>query len=390
MGKLRLSCEGILTLNQAQSLMSKLAYSIEGIHECEWDQECMEIVIEPDDINNCDGILETVQAMIGEERGIRSLGSRTVNRISRRTGLPELGRRSDFERKLHHVFAADGSVKRDFAVRLVEMLDHQFQDMALRRGAALRKYPSMIALDTLEKCGYMRSFPQNLFLVGEFPHRYDVLRQIKAAPDPAALARQSRYALAPAVCFHCYEEMSGTTLNEPVLLTAMGSCFRHEAEWRVGNHRLSEFGMREIVFIGDSEFVEEERSWWMKEIWSWFSELGLAGSITTANDPFYFSEDALKIQHQKMASMKYELLVEVPQGSTFSIASFNHMGDSLCKPFDVKGPSGSPWSSGCVAFGIDRWVFALLSEYGPFEEWPLAVRERLEGERMIPVLKRSE
>ncbi|MGO4548852.1 amino acid--ACP ligase [Paenibacillus sp. 2TAB23] len=384
MEKIRLSCKGILTANQAESLMSKLAYSIEGIRSCDWDSEMMEVVIEPVSLESCEAIAATVEAMIAEERGIRTLGSRTIKQTPARSVFLEGGFDDGREKTLQQAYAVDGSVKRDYAVRLIGLLDRLFEEMAVRRGAALRRYPSMIGIETLEKCGYIRSFPQNLFVVGEFPHRYDTLRQVKSAADPTALARQSRHALAPAVCFHCYAEFSGQVLDGPVRLTAMGNCFRHEAEWRVGNHRLTEFGMREVVFVGDTDFVEEERGWWMEEIWSLFVELGLHGSLTTANDPFYFSEDALKIQHQKMASMKYELLVETPARSTFSIASFNHMGDSLCKPFDVKGPAGLPWSSGCVAFGIDRWAFALLAEYGAWDEWPSAVKDRLHGRAMMP------
>ncbi len=377
----------MLSANQAESLMSKLAYSIEGIRSCEWNSEMMEVVIEPVSLESYGEIAATVEAMIAEERGIRTLGSRTIKQTPVRSDILERGFDDGREATLQQAYATDGSVKRDDAVKLIGLLDQLFEVMAVRRGAALRRYPSMIGLDTLEKCGYIRSFPQNLYMVSEFSHQYDTLRQVKTAVDPAALARQSKHALAPAVCFHCYAELSGQVLDGPVRLTAMGNCFRHEAEWRVGNHRLTEFSMREVVFVGDSDFVEEERGWWMQEIWSLFVELDLHGSLTTANDPFYFSEDALKIQHQKMASMKYELLVETPAGSTFSIASFNHMGDSLCKPFNVNGPAGLPWSSGCVAFGIDRWAFALLAEYGAWDEWPSIVKDRFQGRALASVMQ---
>ncbi|MFC5469146.1 amino acid--ACP ligase [Cohnella suwonensis] len=383
---IRVSYKDILTPNQAESLISKLVYSIEGIERCYLAKETEEIIVDPVDDSSLRELSETIGIMLEEERGIRTLGSRTVSEFRRQDGSGNSGgekRLLVHDEQLEDLCPSDGSVKRDSAVELVQLLDRLFLNYADRRKAGHRKYPSMIALSTLEKCGYVRSFPQNLFLVSEFPHRYDTLRQVKGAADPTSLARPSPYALSPAVCFHCYEELAGTAFSQPTLLTASGNCFRHEAPWRVGKHRLNEFGMREIVFVGEADFVEEERSWWMKEIGSLFRELGMKGIVATANDPFYFSEDAMKSQHQKMANMKYELIVEAGDGSSYSIASFNNMSDSLCKPFSVLAPSGAPHHSGCVAFGIDRWAYALLSEYGPLSQWPAGVREIVEGKARV-------
>ncbi|MFD0669977.1 amino acid--ACP ligase [Cohnella sp. GCM10027633] len=380
---IRLSYKDKLSRNQAESLAGKLVYSIEGIRRCGMDEAAEEIYAEPIEESRSGEIAETIAAMLEEERGIRTLGSRTVRDYSRpaqggeRRLLVHDGHREDTS-------PVDVGVKKDSAVELVRLLDGLFLRYAVRRKAAQRQYPSMIALGTLEKCGYVRSFPQNLFTVSEFPHRYRTLRQVKEAADPTSLTRPSRYALSPAVCFHCYEELAGTALAGPTLLTASGACFRHEAPWRVGGHRLNEFGMREVVFVGEAGFVEEERNWWMEEIGALFRELGLKGIMATANDPFYFSEDAMKSQHQKMANMKYELIVEDRRGNSYSIASFNNMSDSLCKPFSVVAPSGAAHHSGCVAFGIDRWAYALLTEYGTLDEWPAGVRDVLEGKaRML-------
>lgn len=111
-----------------------------------------------------------------------------------------------------------------------------------------------------------------------------------------------------------------------------------------------------------------------------FLALGLSGRIETASDPFYFSEDAAKSQHQMMGNMKYELIVHSGESrGSFSIASFNNMGNSLTKPFEVMDTESKPVHSGCIAFGIDRWVYALLALYGPsYDGWPLRIREFLE------------
>jgi hypothetical protein len=375
----RFSTKGTLSLIQAESFLSKLIYSIEGGCQCYLEDETQEVVIEIMDDSLLPEISKTINTMIQEEIGIRTLKSRTVqNNIE--SAIYDTNHLSNHDYNEEDLYSSDGTIKKGDVVELLQKIDQLFVKLAGKRKAEFRKYPSMIPLSTLNKCGYIRSFPQNIFQVSEFPHQYSELRKLKEMSDINSILRPSLFALSPAVCFHCYAELSGQIIANPTILTAMGNCFRHEAPWRLGNHRLNEFSMREIVFVGEPEFVEKERAWWMSEIWTLFNDLSLLGKIHTANDPFYFSEDAPKSQHQMMATMKYELTVKLRKGGLFSIASFNNMRDSLCKPFEILNPSGRPLQSGCVAFGIDRWMYALLSENGPFRDWPAKIKKIVNGE----------
>ncbi|MFC5701150.1 aminoacyl--tRNA ligase-related protein [Cohnella faecalis] len=328
------------------------------------DGENQDIVIHANDDSNRSQIEDTVLLLMEQERTIRTLKSRVIRNVS----TNDDNYKSPFPGASYHPdwsFASDGSVRRDFAVMLYQSIDGILSNLAMERHAKYRKYPSMIPLKTLDKCGYVTTFPQNIYLVSEIPHQSDILQKIKKTGDVESNLRQSQYALSPAVCFHCYEELAGQTLEHPVILTALGTCYRHEATWRLGNQRLNEFSMREVVLIGTPDFVESERNWWVDCIWKLFGDLGLTGRIETANDPFYFSDDAAKAQHQQMANMKYELVVEVDGGTqTFSIASFNNIREALCKPFRITDAADKPLHSGCIAFGIDRWVFSLLKKYG--------------------------
>ncbi|MFP3345602.1 hypothetical protein R0J87_24270, partial [Halomonas sp. SIMBA_159] len=66
--------------------------------------------------------------------------------------------------------------------------------------------------------------------------------------------------------------------------------------------------MREIVFIGDSEYINETRKTLLENTWQCFHQLGLSGKVTTANDPFFFYDDMDKANYQLMANSKYELV----------------------------------------------------------------------------------
>ncbi|OAS17727.1 aminoacyl--tRNA ligase-related protein [Paenibacillus oryzisoli] len=367
--------EGKLNVKQANSLLSKLVYSIEGISSCCLDDQTQEIVVDMLPEADVDTIERTISVLIEKERHNRIIGSRTYIESDEKVSTQQ-----EEMHLIDDLFAADGSVRRGLAVTLFQQIDRLLQELSLHHNAQFRSYPSMIPLDILHKCRYIPTFPQNIHLVSEFPHRLEDLNKVREPGDLKNLARLSPYALSPAVCFHCYAEFSEKRLSNPLLLTARGTCYRHEAVWRLGRHRMNEFSMREIVMFGDSSFIETKRKHFMEDAWTLFESLGLRGRIETASDPFYFSEETAKGQHQLMGNMKYELVVEAGGGNgSFSIASFNNMEDSLCKSFDVLNDEYKPMHSGCIAFGIDRWVFALLCCYGgDYVKWPAAVKQKLE------------
>jgi hypothetical protein len=364
----RYATQGVLSFKQAEALASRLMYSVEGISNCFLDAATQELVVGITAQSDLLLLDKTVEYLMLREKNHRIFNQRLYIESE------NIKKSSDALHDVEAIYAHDGSVRRDLAVLLFDRLDSLFVKLASRFEAELRKYPSMIPLQTLEKCRYIPSFPQNIHFVSEIPHQLEMLERVKEANQLQDITRLSAYALSPAVCFNCYEELSGSRLNKPFVLTARGICFRHEAPWRLGKHRLNEFSMREIVFVGHAENVESILRTYMDEVWQIFESLGLKGKIETANDPFFFSEDVAKSQHQLMANMKYELIAAI-ESESFSIASFNNMSDTLCKPFDICDTDGKPLSSGCIAFGIDRWVYALLKTYGPdLEHWPSLVR----------------
>lgn len=365
--------QDVLNRKQADLLLAKLMYSVEGIAACDLVECPLSIQIELLPDSDPKEIDATVQWLLEETRGQRALHSRVyVQREGQMSALPA---------SLEKVFASNGSVRRQWAVALYELIDRKLLALARRYHCEERKYPAMIPLDVLNKCHYIPSFPQNIHLVAEIPHRLEQLKQARQTEHLPELARLSPYALAPAVCFHCYAELADSRLTAPLALTARGRCYRHEAPWRLGNHRLNEFSMREIVLFGDANYIEMQRKLLMDETWAMFESLGLPGKIETASDLFYFSEDTDKGQHQLAANLKYELIVTPGEAApSFSIASFNYMGDSLCKPFGVSDSHDVPLHSGCIAFGLDRWVYALLLAYGTnVEQWPAAIRRELDA-----------
>jgi seryl-tRNA synthetase len=367
--------KGALSVEQAKNLVSKLMYSIEDIRGCFLEESTQDIVILLYQKNHVKDLALLLEKMITDVGQMRVFHQRTV-----KEHFPDDAKKStnQHHEQVEKVFALNGQVCKDEAVELHRIFDLLFLQCADSRRALLRQYPSLIDVETMKRCKYIEMFPQNVFFVAEFPHNFQDLNLQTLAENYEKQTRLSTFMLSPAVCFHCYKEYQEKHLEKPLILTARNNCFRHEATWRVGKYRLREFSMREIVYLADALFIEEMRSSLMNEIWHLFIELGLKGRIETASDPFYFPQDATKEQYQLITGMKYELIVQLHDGESFALASFNNMRDTLCEPFKITYGQRTPAHSGCAAFGLDRWVYAILSEFGSDpRNWPERLREKL-------------
>ncbi|MHC8304347.1 aminoacyl--tRNA ligase-related protein [Pseudomonas sp. PB3P13] len=259
-------------------------------------------------------------------------------------------------------------------VLLMEAVDRLLLAIAVRHGAHVRDYASIYTAEIMERNGYHKNFPQNVYGVTQIPHNYTLIKDIREsrsstiAPD---LFQNHGAFLQPCVCYHCYAEIQQTRQSQTVF-TMKGRCFRHEIQWRLNTFRRNEFTMREIVFMGSPAFVEEKRLEIMEEIWSLFCDLGLYGQIVTARDPFFHYDDMkTKGAIQLMADAKYELEFMSANGESSSIASFNNCQDTLCEKFEITNVDNHLLHSGCVAFGLDRWRAALYEQFGSdTDHWP--------------------
>lgn len=228
------------------------------------------------------------------------------------------------------------------ACELMQMLDARFKRAAVDAGAEEKQFPTVIGKQTLAITGYFQSFPN-------------------FASSVTSPGREAEYSLSPAVCYHCYQLLSNTSLQGDTAITCCGKCFRGDA---ISNGHLWEFTMREIVFLAPPSVVREHRQDWMRKVSCWARALGLDAELTPATDPFFGSETRGKKLLQQIKELKYELTVPGPAGITMPIASFNLHEDLFTKRFNICLENGSPVNSGCVAFGLERWYLALTARHG--------------------------
>jgi hypothetical protein len=237
------------------------------------------------------------------------------------------------------------------------------------------RVPPGIALSTLARADYFRSFPQWLTAASHLSGKDADLRRVAESDDPATEARSSLApadaALLPAVCYHCYARFAGTTLDDATIVTAQQHCWRHEGDRLAPLERGWAFTMREIVCFGAPADVQGFLARNQTRALRLAIKLGLAAGIVEAEDPFFAPTARGKGLLQRVKGLKRELVLPIGGGRTVAAASVNDHETFFGEAFEIRLSSGEWASSGCVAFGIERWLLAVLAAYGPHaRDWP--------------------
>lgn len=297
--------------------------------------------------------------------------------FERRAGRLDLGRPlEELEARGELALVEPGrAMFRGAALRVLHYFDSIARRWALEIGAEERRFASYIPLETLKRAG--RSCG-----AGRADHRGDSACAGSVSP--------------PAVCYHVYPAFERQRLARPVLLTLRGRCFRDESEVALSTGRLRDFEMREIVALGARADVERFRRELIAKVSDLVTLLDLEGRIETASDPFFApdqeqgaTDPAGVAQESRVGEMrgrrlmqqvlplKYELRLALGEnGDTCAVASFNHHLDFFGRRFDIRLRSDVTAHTGCVAFGLERWVLAFLARHGTDErKWPALIRD---------------
>ena len=279
------------------------------------------------------------------------------------------------------------------ALAVARAVEQQAAKLGREQFAAVEEsYPALIPADVLARCGYFASFPQAVSLVAHLVEDYDLIeefRQANASAPRLTIPRAGAIptpeaCLTPAVCYHCYQSLEGRTLDERGHhVTSLGRCFRYESKNITGLDRLWDFTMREVIWVGTEAHVVAQRARAIELVAEQVRAWDLDAVIETANDPFFPTVHATKTYWQVRSDLKFELRFAVEPSSagdarTVAAGSFNLHENFFGKTFAITASDGQPAFTGCVGWGLERWVLAAFTQHGyDGARWPAELRAEI-------------
>ena len=284
----------------------------------------------------------------------------------------------DFEKLPGYNWSASGqSTLSGNLLDLYRRLDRLFLRWAEECGAGEYRFPPFIAARELAKLDYFRSFPHLVTFATTLDAGDENLKRF-AAGEPingageVQLTAQSpiREVLTPAACYHFYVRFQREALAAPKYVTTRATCYRREDYYSPLERQWS-FSMREIVCIGNAEEVKEFLARYQAKVDKFFKRIELPVEWKNATDPFFNPSRNPKYLLQKLDPVKTEMIFE----DRLAIGSINFHRNYFGEAFEISR-DGLEAFSGCVAFGLERWIYAFLSRFGVNQsDWPDLDRE---------------
>lgn len=248
------------------------------------------------------------------------------------------------------------------ALKLRAALDGVFTQWGVEAGADPVQYPPLMRVEDLHRLDYFQNFP-HLAILGAALTEEAAPEYATGGPRqatlPAGHLTEAAYALPSAACYNVYLDLAGRTLTDgPHMVTTVATCFRRETHYD-GLRRLLGFSMREIVCVGGKDEVLEHLQTFRKKVSGYLTELGLPVEIQAATDPF-FDASAGRALMAQLFPVKEEFVFD----GSLAIGSLNFHRNFFGERCDIRTADGEPAFTGCVAFGLERWISALTTHLG--------------------------
>lgn len=243
---------------------------------------------------------------------------------------------------------------------IFQKLEQIFLTWATLADAASIRYPALLHVSDLDRLNYFRNFPHLVLCACAVDctareihgHRNDDITLL----DHAEL-QDAEFCLPPAACYNVYLSLRGQRLITPRHVTTVATCFRNE-EYYDQLRRLRAFTLREIVCVGDGAAVKAHLQRFRAVTLEFLSQLGLPIQTEHASDPF-FDKTGTAARAARIFPTKEEVLYR----GQLAIASLNYHRRFFGERCEI-GYGDEVAHTGCVGFGLERWIQALTEHFG--------------------------
>ncbi len=244
---------------------------------------------------------------------------------------------------------------------IYQQLEAIFLQWASAKQAESIRYPALIPVNDLDCLNYFRNFPHLVFCacaMDSAAYAGHADREHSVASLDKGDLQDAAYCLPPAACYNVYLSLRGQQLVQTRYVTTVATCFRNE-DYYDRLRRLRAFTLREIVCVGSAEAVKAHLRLYRGVVLEFLSNLGLPVSTEHASDPF-FDKGGTAARAARIFPTKEEILYR----GELAIASLNYhrrfFGERCQIALDNEAAH-----TGCVGFGVERWIQALSEHFGP-------------------------
>jgi hypothetical protein len=254
------------------------------------------------------------------------------------------------------------------AARTMETVDQLSQGLPEFRSATPLAVPGLVAGATLDRAGYLQSFPQHVTgccIARPAIDSIEALADGSARAFDAATFAIAPVGLPPAACHNVYAYLAGTRLDADSLFSVRGSCARYEPAGFLPGRRHWSFTMREFVFAGTAAGASTFADLSLRRLTCVAEKLELPVRLAPASDPFFLDRAPTQTAFQISTKAKYEMLGALPDGDWLALASLNVHRRHFSGAFDFQAADQTLAHTVCVGFGLERWAYWLLSYCDP-------------------------
>lgn len=242
---------------------------------------------------------------------------------------------------------------------LFDAIEDRFQQIAVGLAARPAAGPALLPVQDLARLDFFRNFPHLALPVAELDEqaRGELARQEAAVPAPGHTLVPTGFCLPTATCYGLLVSLGQQAFTAPEVITSIGRCFRNEDHYD-GLRRLRSFHMREVLYIGSQDGVVDHLARSRELVLGLAKQLGIKMLHEPATDPFYLGSGSRSLLNQ-MDPVKFEFLSD----DRTAIASVNRHRNFFGERLGISFADEAAYS-GCLAFGVERWVHALLQVHG--------------------------
>jgi hypothetical protein len=253
---------------------------------------------------------------------------------------------------------------------LFNALETCFQEIAVALAARPVAGPALMPVEDLARLDFFRNFPHLALPVVTLTDeaRDELARGEATTPSPEHALVSTGCCLPTATCYGLLLSLRERGFETPEVITSIGRCFRNEDHYD-GLRRLRAFHMREVLYVGSQEGVVDHLTRSSELVLGFADQLGIKVRKEPATDPFYLGDGPRSLLNQ-LDPVKFEFVSD--DGT--AIASVNRHRNFFGERLGISFGDESAYS-GCLAFGVERWVHALLQVHGDAQRALVAIHE---------------